>query len=503
MNESAREAPRARGTVGLFELLVRSRRCVRIYLVGILLALVAGPATAYVVRPVFTSESVLLHRELVQPSALGRDSAEESSRQRGARLRDMVLARANLASLIVELDLFPDERKNGEIQGAIDALLLGVVCKVAEDTFNIRVSYPDRHLAYRATEALAKGLVTAAAEYRKERALATRDFVAAQRDETSRELAAKEEAIAQFIASHPEFAQDPVAPGALGQAGASVRALERRKATSDPTLAALERQRLGIRRRMNSAPVPEAPPPAPMSAEVPAPELVDARRSVERLQEELRALQSRFTDAHPDVVAVRRKYEGAQRDLKAVEARHRGAKPQPEAAVPVSRVDPDEDSRSKRRIAMELRVLDETLEIEKRRRAAERDGLGDELVDLEIEWLALNRALLDARDRHEQLERRFFQASIVASVESTGGASPIVVVDPAFLPERPSARRRSHVVIAAVLVVLGLTVTAAVGVTALQSTQPSKVEFAAESERGMEPFERALVDDGSREADDA
>jgi succinoglycan biosynthesis transport protein ExoP len=467
--------------LGWLELVRRSRQFAWIYVVGAGLAVLAGPVAAAVVKPVFTSQTVLLHRELVQPSALGRDAAEESSRQRAARLRDMVLARANLAEVIVALDLYPGERKTGEIQGAIDEFLLGADCKVAEDTFTLKVSYPDPDLAHRAAAALADSLVAAAGRYRKERALATRDFVLAQRDETARELVEREEALAEFLASHPEFAQDPIAPGGMGQAGASVRALQRKAAGGDPTLDALEKQRSEMRRRLHRPAVPSAvppPPPAPNDSTPPAPraELLAARRDVERASSELAELRGRFTDAHPDVSAARRKYEAAQRVLLEAESRPSPSSAPSSPSRSLVSIEPEgatsrDDDSARARISSDLRALEDTLTRARRQKVASSQGDSEGIVDLETQWLALNRSLLEARERHEQLERRSFQANIIASVESAGGASPLVVVDPAFRPERPTARRRANVVLTAVVGVLGLTVALALGATALEGAR--------------------------------
>ena len=447
----------AGGAAPLLRAVLRSRLYVRWYAVVLVLSMAAPLLATRLVTPIYTSQAVVLYRELVPAQAvLGREVAEETPRQRGTRLRDTVLSRANLEAIIRELDLYADARRGGGIQAAVDELRKVSDCKVTDDTFTVQSAYGDAEHAWRIAQRLAESLVTIAARYRLERALATREFIGVERDEGARELLAREERLAHFLSTHPEFAQDMLAPAGASLAGASVRAQQRKAAAADPAVDALEEQRLRLTRRLQKPTSQEAT--STPEASSPGAALVDlrevantARRDAERMGAELADLRSRYTDAHPDVVAARRRYDLGLRTAADAADRVSVGTPRPRD-FPAPAADPQ-----KAKLNVELRALEDSLS-RARHRSVARDvnPPGDEVADLETQWVGLNRAVLEARERHEQLEKRLFQASIVANVESSADSSAMTIVDPAYRPELPTARSRVRVAVTAALSMLVL-----------------------------------------------
>jgi Mrp family chromosome partitioning ATPase len=61
----------------------------------------------------------------------------------------------------------------------------------------------------------------------------------------------------------------------------------------------------------------------------------------------------------------------------------------------------------------------------------------------EAEWARLSREAAEARERFQQLESRQFVASMNANMAASGQSSQIVIIDPAFLPVRPSGPSRA------------------------------------------------------------
>src|SRR5207248_6537678 len=142
-----------------------------------------------------------------------------------------------------------------------------------------------------------------------------------QKDEATAELTKREQPLAEFLAAHPEFAQDPNQGG--GEGGA-IRAVHSSKVSMENTrLGVLERQRIRLQARLDAP--PDAPPirvPAPPSPEKIAAEasVGEAKREQQAAQRALEDAQSKFTDQHPAVIGARARVADALQKLRHAEA---------------------------------------------------------------------------------------------------------------------------------------------------------------------------------------
>jgi hypothetical protein len=434
----------------------RSKRWWPIYLLASIVAVLAGVLAPRIVKPMYSSAAVLVYRELIPSSTLlGDDAPMETPRQRGARLKEMLLARSNIEEVIDELGLYPEIVASLGKNEAVNEFLEDVDCKVGEDTFAIRFDYPEPETAQATTARLARLLMEQSAHYRHEQAQSTTSFLVTQRDRTKKELAEKEQALARFLAAHPEFAEDMMASGGVSQAGASIRAQERKAAAPNPTVDALARQRSRLHTRMDSIDKPSAAPTAEDKASL-DPEIAgaldQARADFERARQELSTARAHYTDKHPDVQHA----EGSMARAKAaLEIAQRAAS---EATPPARATAPPAIESDRAELRQQLSRVDQTLAAARRAAGAQPgdDEVGGSnwIVELETEWASLNREVYDVRERYQQIERRHFQASILDHVEAAGGAAQMTVVDAAYLPQRPSRRGRIRVGASAALGVL-------------------------------------------------
>src|SRR5690606_30976960 len=236
-----------------------------------------------------------------------------------------------------------------------------------------------------------------------------------------------------------------------------------RVAGENRVVSALERQRARLLARLEDADKPPSQVVQERRVELdPAmqEDLNRARHEVERAQSDLTSIRSRYTDMHPDVQAAQRRLETARATLSAVQNAAKASLAQQEMGsspqLPAQPVD-------KEKLQKQLALVEVSL-----RRAHDKHDTGgtvDEkaqkssnwIVDLETEWAALNRDVQDTRDRNQQIQHRFFQASILAKVEASSGADQMAVIDPAFEPLRPNRRgpRRTGAAAALVVFLLG------------------------------------------------
>jgi DNA repair exonuclease SbcCD ATPase subunit len=298
-------------------------------------------------------------------------------------------------------------------------------------------------------------------QYRTEQAQATKQFLEAEQKRMAADLSQKEQKLAMFLADHPEFAQD--AATSASAAGASVRAAARSSATVDTGLDALERQARRLRSQLAS---PDPPPASafmgpsidPKAAEaIAAAEsaLADARR-------DLQDKQSKYTQQHPDVVEAQNKVRAALARLNQAKA---AARP---ASAPMTET-PSSPEERREELKTQLARVEAAIAAAKRGQSAavpeDNSGESNRVVTLETQWSSLNREVNETREQHEQIQTRLFRATMVATVEASGQASQMVVVDDAYKPKRPSRRgaKRTGAIAAFVVLMVGATIALGLG----------------------------------------
>jgi uncharacterized protein involved in exopolysaccharide biosynthesis len=450
----------------LRSLVSRVARRWKVIAVALGVGVVFGALTPFLVlKPVYTSQVLLLYREGIQASSvLGQQAQEESRKRLGPRLKDMLLSRSHLEKVVGEFGLYPGTVARQGIIEAVDELRRHITFKSHEDTFEIGYDGEEAQVVHDVTKRLGDALIEENARYRFEQAEATRSFLQAEEQRTAQELRGKEEALATFLAQHPEFAQD-LAPGGAGPtAGAAVRGAQRQQAagaaaagvtSSDPRLQALERQAMRLRESINS------PRPVALPTRSADPALTAAKQAAEgelaSAQRDLADKQGKFTEQHPDVLAAKSRVRQAEAKLEqAIAALTRGSPAEPGRAAPVDEGSIRDQLRSVESAIAARRVSSKKGGEADDKPSAGAGGVSDLIVALETDWNRVNREAFEARERYNQIQDKLFKASILAGVEASGRASQMVVIDPAFKPVRPTKFGKSRVAASVVGVAFAL-----------------------------------------------
>ncbi len=412
--------------------------------------------------PVYSSETLVLYQEVIQTENLlgAQQYTTESRRLVGMRLREMLLSRTNLEQLIKVHNLYPQTVASRGMIDAVEEFKSKIGCQVREnETFRISYQGEDANVVYVVTKALSESLVEQNRQYRIEQAEATRSFLEVEQKRIEAELAQKEQKLAEFLSQHPEFAQDAAATGSA--AGASVRAAAaaRTSAVVDRGVNALQRQARRLRQQIAS---PSPPPPQPLGGPPIDPKaaaaIAAAEADLNSARSNLAAKSSRYTAQHPDVLAAQSRVKEATARLNQARANARPASAPARAPVP--------QSDQERRELLKKQLTRVEYAIARAKRGQQPDSSDDSseessrIVTLETQWATFHRELNEVRERNEQIQTRLFRASMVASVEASGRASQMVVVDEAYKPKRPSRRGalRTGAVAAFLVLLLGATV---------------------------------------------
>lgn len=308
------------------------------------------------------------------------DAQGDGTRRVGQRLRDTVLARTKLQQVITELGLYPRLVAADRIEDAIDEMRRDTSFRINEgDTFTIGFIGHSPAEAQRVTARLTELLIEDNARLRSEQIDLAKSFLDAKRKEAEELVRRKEAELARFVAKHPELAQ-------LG--GTSPI----RMPTRDAVVVA----------------VPAAPTDPAVTAARAA--LAAAEGHVAAARRDYDAQRRRFTDKHPAVVSAAAALKDAEDDYARAQAAFRA-------------VDAGRESRPAPVVS------------------APRSGAPRVSVAALEEHARLTRELEEARDRFSQLDTRQFVASMAASSFTGGHSAQITIIDPAYLPARPTGTR--------------------------------------------------------------
>jgi hypothetical protein len=393
---------------------------------------------------------VLFYQERIQTSLLT-NREEQVQRNIGERYRELLLAHAQLETVIKDpvTNPFPDE---DDVDVAIDKLRKQIRFEArGANAFRIAYTDSDADRAKAVTELLTKMLQEKDELLRNEQASATVPFAVKQKDEAAAELAKDVLALAEFLAKHPEFAQDAIqatAAGTVAGEGASIRAI-REKSSKTPTgntrLYALERQKRRIQARLDAPPdappirIPSPPTPEKAAAEA---EVAAARNELAAANRELTEALAQYTEQHPTAIRARERVTTAQARLKRAQA---AVPPDVETAVaPATQADRD-------KLKKDLEQLDKQIAAEQKadgRSSPSVDATTDWVVQLETDHTRLRRTVTEQRERVEALSDSVFRAQMDANQKLAESGGRLSVVDAAFKPVKPSGPGKTLLMIA-------------------------------------------------------
>jgi uncharacterized protein involved in exopolysaccharide biosynthesis len=411
----------------------------------------------------YQSYAVLFYQERIRSSLLS-NREEQVQRNIGDRYRELLLARSQLAQIVNDpkLNPFPDE---DDTELAIDKLREKIKFEArGANAFRITFTDSDPERAKAVTEKLTKMLQDKDEFLRKDQARVTVEFALKQKDEAAIELAKKETALAEFLAKHPEFAQEAMqgaAAGSFAGEGAAIRGVQNQKATAkneNARLYALERQRQRIQARLDAP--PDAPPiriPAPQTPEKLQAEAAvnEARTRLSSANRELDAALRQYTEAHPTVVRAKARVADLQNELKRAQA---AVPPDVETTIaPATEAD-------RNKLKQELARLEQQINDEQKRgkgvTSPAADATTNWVVQLETDHATLRRTVTEARERVEALSDSVFRAELDANQKLADTGAVLSVVDPAFKPVKPSGPGKTLILLAgtALFVALGMAV---------------------------------------------
>jgi uncharacterized protein involved in exopolysaccharide biosynthesis len=409
----------------------------------------------------YQSWATLFYQERIQTSLLSPSREEVAQRNIGDKYRELLLARAQLSKIVndPEVNPFPKEEDKDV---AIDKLRQLVKLEVrGGNVFRIVYTDADPDRAKAITERLTKMLQEKDDSLRNEQAKATVDFATTQKKEAQKELRLAEQQLAEFLAKHPEFAQDATQANAEG---ASIRAIKKNAVPTggNTKLYSLERQKQRIQAAL------DAPADAPVKITAPpSAEKIAAERAVDSAEAEVasakRALEdasAKYTPKHPTVI-------GAQERLTSAQQRLRQAQAAVPADVMISPATPEKREKMKQELADVEKQIQALQNKKEGSSAPSVDASTNWIVKLETEYAELRRVTGEQRERVESLDASVFRAQIDASQKAAEAGGRLASLDPAFKPVKPSGPGKTIFLMAGMLLFVTLGLALAIGLAVI------------------------------------
>jgi uncharacterized protein involved in exopolysaccharide biosynthesis len=423
----------------------------------------------------FQSWATLFYQEQIQSQFLATQREEASQRGIGDRYRELLQAHEQLDQILGDPKLNPFPKlKDPEL--AIDKLRLAIKFEShGANTFRIVYTDVDPDRAKAVTEKLTSLLQDKDEALRNKQAQMTVQFAVQKKEEATTQLRQKEQALAEFLAKHPEFALDP-ASGT--QEGGAIRNLNSKTktptpvTTGNPRLYALERQRQRIQARLDAPPgtAPVLPPAAPSAERIASEALVsEARRALAQANKELEDALAKYTEKHPSVISAQAKVAAAQQKLAAAQA----AVPPDDTQVIRPTTAQDRAELQKELQQIEAQIASEQSHGTKDATpaagsaAAPVEDATNWVVKLETQHADLRRGASEARERVQYLADVVFRAQIDADQKLAEQGGRLQVVDPAFKPAKPSGPGKMIFLLAGTLLFVALGAALAVGLAVI------------------------------------
>jgi len=428
------------------------RRVKRYWWVVVAVGTVGGGlsvAGALLRKPLYKSEAVLEHRELIRSEVLYGQDQQRDKGDISTRLQETVLSRTRLGEVIAEFELYKDIVYDRGSDAAVEEMRKQLEFKAkGGDVFYISFLGESKDQAHDVVQHIAETMIEQEALANAEQVTATKDFLEKELDQASKALNFANTAAIQFIEEHPEYAKDAYNMSTLGvgQRGKTETPVGQPvRKTSDAILNNLFREEARQKIRIRD-----------LERKGARPELT---REKERALDEVRAAEANlakkrvdYTDQHPDVLQAQTRLNSQQRRLSRAKEAVRQDLQKTNA--------PQKVAADAELAKIQARIRDRKIQIA-REKAGEKPKTpkpsqkepDNEVtaVALETQWLQLLRDTRRAQERYDALQSKQFIADIDAKVE-VNSRSPLALIDRAYRPNRPAGASRTLMVIAGGLI---------------------------------------------------
>jgi polysaccharide chain length determinant protein (PEP-CTERM system associated) len=419
----------------------------RYWLAFVPFALIAAfvAAAARTLPNVYTSETVIRVEPQRIPESYVKNTITARIEDRLETIRSTILSRTRLERIILDFDLYPDERKTMVMEDVVGLMSRNVDVKIVQgDAFRVAYTGRDPVKVMKVTDRLAHLFIDENLVDRQNQAQGTDDFLESALVEAKAKLLASEKRVMAYRQTYA--GQLPTQMDANLQQIQSARMQIRDNRESinrdlDRRLL-LERQLGDLQAPSSVADVTastaaQATPGGPL----PTPAGGTTAQQLAAAQTLLESQQLRYKPGHPDLEATKRRIEELQVRL-AAESSTTSPRPRVVSAADQLR------QRNIENLKTDMAELDRQIarkQDEEKRLQGVADDVQrrvDALPTRESELTELTRDYGTLQDNYRSLLQKKSESEMAANLERRNVGEQFKLLDPAQLPERPSSPNR-------------------------------------------------------------
>jgi polysaccharide chain length determinant protein (PEP-CTERM system associated) len=259
-------------------------------------------AYARTLKDLYRSESVIMMTPQRVREDLVRSSVRTNLAERIQTISQQILSRTRLEGIIVDLDLYPDQRRTGLMEDVVEQMRRDVsIQTVRGDAFRVAYVSESPVVAMRVTERLAGLFIDENLRDREQLAQGTSVFLQSQVDDARKRLVEQEARLAAYRTAHAGQlpSQFEANLAALNSAQTEIQRLQ--------DLQSREREQLRlVERQLADLDVPEATPETQVDSEAGTVSGGSAAQQAEAARAALRNLELRLKPEHPDIGRLKR-----------------------------------------------------------------------------------------------------------------------------------------------------------------------------------------------------
>ncbi|MFO0758118.1 MAG: hypothetical protein U0359_16600 [Byssovorax sp.] len=411
------------------------------YWIFIVVAMLVGAAiTRKAVKDrkfTYKSEAVLVYR-----GGIDGPPTQEQLKGGATRTKELLLSYDSLKRIIKECRLAPGLEVTGNYMPMIEAMRLKIDFKPrAGDTYSLSYEGNSAYEAQLVVTKLAEALVQFNADERKKRLKGSIEFNMAERKKAEVLMVRLQKEVARFLADHPSVAGEQLGTGALIKAEIKKKDPgNKKKDRGGGAVAARDDAGRGAARRPGAAdaggkakePVIAIDPVLTAAQNAARAELLAARK-------DLADKSVRFTEQHPDVRAAQARVASAEAALASAEAAVEAAMAAATQGMPSrgAAATPDDPYADPAPARPRARAAGGGGDPKKEVAAATPNDPG-QLIDLDAQWMQLNREMQKAVQNYMTLDGKVFTAQMADMTDEKGYSAELGVLDPASKPTAPT-----------------------------------------------------------------
>jgi polysaccharide chain length determinant protein (PEP-CTERM system associated) len=391
-----------------------------------------GLVLAFVLPKRYTSQTLVLVDQPTVPADYVKPVVTEDLNRRLASMQEQILSRSRLEPIIDKFGLYAEDRKRTHIEDLVDRLRHQIVITPLEPMpgtqnrqlpgFYVNVTFDNPQLAQQICTEVTSMFLQQNAREREQQASQTTSFLSQQLEEAKAKLDDQDAKLAkfkqQYLGSLPDQEQSNLGllMGMNTQFEASTQALSRAQQERVIDQSLLEQQISNWKASQTGQ----------------NPETLEQQLSL--LQDQLTALESRYTPQHPDVIKTKSQIDELKKRMAAA-PRTGGATPS-QAAV----IEPPQVQQLRAKVKQdELNITD----LSKRQAAVQEQirvlqARVQSSPAVEQQYKELTRNYQTALDFYNDLLKKRDQSAMASDLEHEQQSEQFRVLDAPSLPSKPS-----------------------------------------------------------------